>query len=416
MSICNAAGFFGFCLYFYLVLWAYGSVQDALLNAPPTEVANLSTGTACQEAAKLYASAFNVTGQEAIDGLSAALCLAGRSPISAIPAITVVERFVHRDGHCGGANCSPKCADYWQRRIARLLGGSLLSGEAIQNLTADSRTGDSCEIIEPWNFWNRFWGIFRKPSPISAPGVAQWLLGLKQCVGDQRDSCVLVTRLLQSALDNDSVRSSRTAVNMICGFERLLVFVLFFFMLLALSYRSIARLNLNKQKEKTIGALKETLPSPADALTWFEKEFPAKDDNTEFTPIRNLLKAAGRSLDDIDLRARIDSELISQSRVLLDTLITVFPVIGFAATLWGLIVALSSANLIASSVGDERNANVMRVTSELSSCFSTTLLALLSMTLFAVWSSLQAKREAALVTDTQECCLSIFRSRASREN
>ena len=154
-------------------------------------------------------------------------------------------------------------------------------------------------------------------------------------------------------------------------------------------------------------------------LEWFEARFPADQDNPEFTPIRNLLNAAKagyaqRSLDEIDLRARIDSELIGQSRVLLDTLITVFPVIGFAATLWGLITALSSANLIASSVGDERNANVMRVTSELSSCFSTTLLALLAMALFGVWSTLQARRETALVSDIQECCLSAFRSQSRR--
>ena len=425
----------GFVLYYGGVYWAYCSVRHQLLIAPPSEVAflqagNADTGGACsnKKTAENYASAFNISNQDTIAALSAALCLPGKA--SDIPAITVAERLVHKDGQCGGKDCSPECANYWREWIARLLGGSFLSSDATLTVKATGGSGDKCDISEPWtlwiwNLWNRFWGIFRKPDPVSAPDVAQRLLGLERCVGDNKDTCVLVTRLLQSALDSDIVRPSRTAVNMICGFERLFVFILFFVMLLSLSYRSIVRLNLDEQKKKTLDEFQKTLANkipdtpasktPEVLFEWFEQNFLDTQDNPEFTPIRKLLKATktGGSVADIDSRAAINSELFSQSRVVLDTLITVFPVIGFAATLWGLIVALSSANLIASSVGDERNAHVMRVTSELSSCFSTTLLALLSMTLFAVWSTVQAKHETALVTDIHQCCLSIFRSQST---
>jgi hypothetical protein len=416
----------GFLIYFAGMLWAYSSQTSDLLNAAPSEVAFLKTAipqagcstSTLADLPKLYAAAFGVSSDTTNSALVNPLCQPSYKQFSAIPAITVVETLIHQDLKCGG-NCSVECSEYWRERIARLLGGSLLSGEANLAMTPlpVSGAGDKCDIAEPLNLSDRFWGIFRKPSPISAPVVAQWLLGLRQCVGDHTDNCTLVTRLLQSALDNDGVRSSRRFVNMICGVERLLVLVLFFVLLFSLSYRSIVRRNLDDQKRQTIDHLasnRET--SPSEALDWFEEQFPEGDDNEEFTPIRHLLRAAAKagkkaadSLHEIDFRARIDSELIGQSRVVLDALITVFPVIGFAATLWGLIVALSNANLIASSIGDQRNANVMRVTSELSSCFSTTLLALICMTLFAVWSTLQAKREAALVNDVQECCLTAFR-------
>lgn len=428
----------GSILYFLLVFSAYSDVEVKLLTTPPTEVnyLSVSAGTkngVCQlpqGAAKLYAAAFGITNENTLGKLQLALC--ARQPVlaSRIPALAVVEAFISQNWKCGGESCSAECARYWQDRIARLLGGSFLTAESnlemvpqpptrpvqqagapAPSVAVGNEARADCAIAEPLRLREKFWGILRKPEPVSAPEVAKWLLGLEPCVGEQRDDCALVTRILQSSLDSDKVRSARTWVNMICGAERLAVLILFFVMLQALIYRSIVRRNLDQQKEKTLDWLgKDGKLSAKEAGAWFEETFPAADDNTEFTPIRNLLKAAEKSLDEIDLRARIDAELIKQSRVVVDTLITIFPVIGFVATLWGLIVALSSANLIASSTGDERNANVMRVTSELSSCFSTTLLALICMTLFAVWATIQAKRESALVSDIQECCLKAFRA------
>ena len=451
-----AGGFVvGLLVYCSLVFWAYSNNQKNLLLAKPTELSFLSASTsACaapsgqtSDIAKWYGAAFGVADDKVLSKLSAVLCV-NQKVVSALPSVAIVEAFLRQDQQCGGDKCSPECANYWRRRFARILGGSFRSGDEELGLNPqppsretaapkdpkatdtkkESRptSNNACEIAEPLSLGD-FWGILAKPSPISAPEVARWLLGAQNCVGDNRDACTLVTRLLQSALDNPDVRTSRTFVNMIWGWERLLVLVLFFVLLLCLFYRSVVRQNLDLQMERTLEKYRlvveaSSLPrkraptssqkgnalfQPAyseEVYSWFKREFPEEQDNRDFTPIRNLLKVA--DADEIDLRARVDSDLIAQSRIPLDTIITVFPVIGFVATLWGLITALSSANLIASSTGDERNASVMRVTSELSSCFSTTLLALVFMTGFAVWNILQAKRELALVGNIQDCLLS----------
>jgi hypothetical protein len=439
----------GTIIYSALVWWSFNSIQASLLNSSPTEVEFLTGLQACPApedsptaAGKFYGAAFGATDDKVLLQLNRALCATqNQRLLNQIPAISLVDGLISQGRQCGGDHCSVECSKYWQRRIARLLGGSLRSGEdelkeaplppsrgaddkvgtgAAPSPTAPDKGGKgaaasqtaqtdgSCDIYEPSFLWDLF-GLIRKPSPVSAPDVAKWLLGTQKCVGDDRDLCVLTTRLLQSSLDNPNVRTSRTFVNMIWGGERLAVLTLCFVMALSIFYRYFVRRNLDKQKRETLAYITKDNSEEFKTVKvriWFEGEFPEADDNEDFTPIRNLLKVS--TINEIDLRARIDSELISQSRVPLDTLITVFPVIGFVATLWGLIVALSSANLIASSIGDERNANVMRVTSELSSCFSTTLLALVAMTLFAVLNILQAKRELALVSDVQDWFLSLL--------
>jgi hypothetical protein len=90
------------------------------------------------------------------------------------------------------------------------------------------------------------------------------------------------------------------------------------------------RRNLDEQKRKTLEYVFDPDTGPfksSDVRAWFEKEFPQTEDNEDFTPIRNLLKAS--TISEADSRARLDIELIGQSRVALDSLITVFPVIGF---------------------------------------------------------------------------------------
>src|SRR5262245_17502248 len=227
----------GGVVYTSLLFWAYSSVRHSLLNAPPTEVQLLSTKSfipgpapACQTStkiAKLYGAAFSIADDKTIASLAKSFCIAPSLAVGSLPAITVVESFVREDRQCGGQGCSLACAEYWRNRVARLLGGSLLSGEIDLGATpqpptrlsgevakpGDAASNQKCEIAEPLFVRNRLVGLIRKPTPISAPEAARWLLGLEQCVGDSQDSCLLVTRMLQSALDNPRVRSSRTFVN-----------------------------------------------------------------------------------------------------------------------------------------------------------------------------------------------------------
>ena len=437
----------GLVVYLMSLLWVYSGIQTALRNAAPTEVAFLgpaSNEVACTgsdkqptQLAKWYGAAFGISDSKVLLQLSAALCMGEigkKVPVAALPALTVVENYLKQDSQCGGnGQCGADCSSYWRRRMARLLGGSPRSGTAELALApqpavpvtsgSPSGKGPGCDIADPSPWWN-FGGLIAKPSPISAPDVAKWLLRTQNCVDSNKEACQLVTRLLQAALDNPKVRWERTFVNMLWGWERLVVLILFFVVLLCLAHRSLARQNLDRQKRELMqwyrNALSRRLPTdkfPTQrelAEAWllqfknagdaFKHSHPEEQDNPLFSPIRNLLRVPEK--DEIEIRARIDKELIAQSRVTLDALITIFPVIGFVATLWGLIVALSSANLIASSTGDDRNAAVMHVTSELSSCFSTTLLALVFMTFFAIWNTLQGRREQELVSDTQDCLLS----------
>ena len=445
LVVSMAALALGLVVYVLALIWAYAGMHGALENATPTEVTFLestSPGESCAvspdkptQTAIWYGAAFGITDTNVLLNLSAALCERKGDTVvqvSKLPALTVVEKLMRNDKQCAGsAHCSTVCSEYWRGRLIRLLGGSPRSGanelarepqppSRVSSPRDDGKKTSGCEIPDPSAWWS-IDGLILKPSPISAPEVAQWLLGTQNCVGDAKEGCLLVTRLMQSALDNPAVRWERTIVNMLWGGERLAVLVLFFVLLLALSLRSLARQNLDLQclelskwyqHRLSLRTRPTTTPASAKAWLqqyelagqWFASRFPEQEDNPLFSPIRNLLKVPER--DEIELRARMDGEIITQSRVTFDALITVFPVIGFVATLWGLILALASANLIASSTGDERNAAVMRVTSELSSCFSTTLLALVFMTFFAIWNIQQAKREQALVGDTQDCLLS----------
>lgn len=450
----------GTAVYIAAVLSAYSANQGSILSAKPTEVSFLVTSNAdCTSSnneppnvGKWYGAAFGVSDAKVLQKLGAIICASPKTP-DGLSSVAIVQALLQENQGCGNG-CSLECPKYWRRRLARLLGGSLRSGadelarlpqpygastksaevqspgSATVGLSETTRTQgssglsaapapDGCDIEDHFEL-SDMWGLLTKPTPISAPEVGKWLLGTQNCIGDEKDRCVLVTRLLQSALDNPDVRASRTSVNMIWGGERLAVILLFFVLLFCLICRSIVRQNLDIQKRAVLrrfaavartkqrrNARQASLVEPAatkEVYKWFSERFPQEQDNPDFTPIRNLLKVSEAG--EIELRARIDCELIRESRVPLDTLITVFPVIGFVATLWGLITALSSANLIASSTGDARNASVMHVTSELSSCFSTTLLALVFMTAFAVWNTLQAKRELALVGDVQDCLLS----------
>jgi biopolymer transport protein ExbB/TolQ len=72
---------------------------------------------------------------------------------------------------------------------------------------------------------------------------------------------------------------------------------------------------------------------------------------------------------------------------LMFTVITVFPVIGLAATLNGLIHAFAQADRIASAMGDARADAIRAMVAELSASFSTTFIALLVMSSLTLWAT-----------------------------
>ena len=72
---------------------------------------------------------------------------------------------------------------------------------------------------------------------------------------------------------------------------------------------------------------------------------------------------------------------------LMFTVITVFPVIGLAATLHGLIHAFAQADRIASAMGDARADAIRAMVAELSASFSTTFIALLVMSVLTLWAT-----------------------------
>src|SRR5262249_49371755 len=93
-----------------------------------------------------------------------------------------------------------------------------------------------------------------RAEPTPAPTVAQMALGGSKCLpqADQaaRDTCALLTRMFQSALDNGDVRTVRAlGVNFFYGIERAAVFVLGFVTLLALLHQRAARARVTEQAD-----------------------------------------------------------------------------------------------------------------------------------------------------------------------
>jgi biopolymer transport protein ExbB/TolQ len=425
---------------FLLAMFVYSStafftfrhVNSELLAATPKAVEFLNRAADCgtplsvTQVAEDYAHVFGVQDENAIKSLNQALCLESENAAkklqpNAVPALSLAIRLVYGEGQCKA--CEDECRNYWKDDLARHLAGTFVRSNKLT-----SGDPEACAKLRASKFVDYFrsWMFSNKPQPSGAPENAHRLMGVDACLSDEtRETCTMVTRLLQAAVDNPSVRSARTWMNMFWGLERMLVYWLAFVVLFALIYHSLARQNLERQKDWLSTELD---PKKTIDLTSLKKRliktFPEEEahqatlesGSQNITPVLDLLNAAvndhsgGGGHNDLDARVTANTHQITHGRVAIDLLITVFPVIGFVATLWGLITALSSANLIASSQGDEKNAAVLHVTAELSSCFATTLLALTLMTVFAIINVLQAKKEIQLVTEPQYHLLRALKS------
>jgi hypothetical protein len=296
---------------------------------------------------------------------------------------------------------------------------------ALRQLQSRSAWSDSYQLI-----WNRV-------EPWRAPMLAEAIEGAGSCLQTEQDThkkntCTLLTKLFEAILDDESVRHRRAfGVNFFYGWERALVFVLAWVTIFALIHQEFARRRLEEQadwanqKLNTIdndlnpytGVPQATRQIHATQLREdFLQEFGSR--NTQEgdwqEPIAEMIDglAASPPVPNAKyLKSLVDLNLleIDHSREVMNTIITLFPVVGFGATLLSLVQALAGANEIATASGDVRSAAILDVTAMLSSAFSTTFMALFCMAVFAVFNMMQGGSDRRLVLMFQERLITVFR-------
>jgi hypothetical protein len=279
--------------------------------------------------------------------------------------------------------------------------------------------------------------IHGRQEPWPAPMVAQLAMGASHCSvseSDQarRDLCQLVSRLFQTLIDDADVKLARSSlVDFFYGWERAAVFILVVVMVLALwrLRRARRRLELEAEwvkerlesRELAIGldpmepsrSIDTTLAALA-LKSAFNRAFKPTLSEGAQEPVAEIVAATAEAVQQADLeylKTFVDRNQteFEASRELMNGIITIFPVIGFSATLLGLVHALAGANQIATSNGDMRSASILGITSLLSSCFATTFLALVSMAIFAVINLLAGSREQQIIAVLSGRLISKFR-------
>ena len=278
-----------------------------------------------------------------------------------------------------------------------------------------------------------------REEPWSAPAVAHLVVGDDKCQAsatDQgaRDLCQIVTRFFQTAIDDRDVKAARANwVDFFYGWERTLVFILAFVVAMVLWRQSSGRRRLDVEaawvREKINAPDLAAGLDPTDESSTIDPLCAALALKHAFTqafrptfeanaqePIAEMVAAIAEAVQRRDLdyfKTFVDRNLteLEASRELNNGIITIFPVIGFSATLLSLVDALAGANQIATSNGDMRSASILTITSLLSSCFATTFLALICMSLFAVLNLLSGGQEQRVITILSERLITKFRIR-----
>lgn len=309
--------------------------------------------------------------------------------------------------------------------------GTLVDGKQSQG---DVCTDANCVAVSrhlPLLSVGLFWG---RTGPWSAPALAQSSIAPENCSipgTPAANRCLLLTRIFEAVLDNPTVRFWRAfGVNFAYGWQRTLVAILFFAVLFEFLLAERRRRRLGEQARWLIREISAASPEEAAASKQQEGGVAASDRKPEAVPpsdttmierflsrfgapeqkgvVAGLIAAHGHRPGGGGAReghiraiARFKLNEMDRHREYLGGLITIFPVIGFAATLLSLVAALGSADEIASGSGDARAAAVLHVMGMLSAAFATTCLALVCMAFFAVWSVLQ--RNAERRTIDQAC-------------
>lgn len=219
-------------------------------------------------------------------------------------------------------------------------------------------------------------------------------------VGDDESMCVPVTHLLQGALDDARTRSLQVQFGMVYGGGRWLVIVLALAVASTLCWRSLALRRMRLHIASLDGQLSPQRPprpprpqlAAAVMTELYRSEKPPEDaPNAGGDPVLALAYQAQDShrLEDATVvkdAAKQASREMGRWWDLMGAFITLFPVIGLAATLNGLIHAFAQADQIAIALGDDRAGAIRTMVGELSSSFSTTFIALLAMAIFTLWA------------------------------
>jgi len=242
---------------------------------------------------------------------------------------------------------------------------------------------------------------------------------------DARD--MFISRLMQELRGTDEVRGARRWVNGIIGWERLavIVFAVWFSMIFVI--RDFIQIPHLVHSRLIAAGLSDYVTECRKRKEWPDSEERATFANRLATlvtggrtpanpgdlfgtvhtiPTRILSSAAAelnwRDSNFIETIADAERREISHSRVFFDAMLPTFPAIGFIGTVSSLLIAMSQADKIVSTIDPQaKGIAAGQVTDILSLCFSTTFMALMCVLIFSPLAVAQRAREDKLVDDTE---------------
>lgn len=435
----------GMIIYLVLVHHAFDHIQSALTNGDsPRELAiyqgPATIPTTNDLADTIFAAAAIKepdadTRKRLAEAIDATL-VKGEHGEWRLPALSLALNLANNGQQC--ANRADDCKTRLLDSMGRLLIGyspawtkSDLAFIAVALNSSLYPGADS--PAEPWMATRLREAVtFQRSDPVNPAQLAAILAGRTTPAGEDAAVPRLIEHALQAALDTDNARWAATyEVGFVFGPGRLAVLVLLMCILNALMYRQCARMPLEEQFWRVHTKLREVFEGWGDKspdasarqeaaralCEYFDKNFPglhggdgdpdktqtAESADPRLHPVAGLLSAAHKAFElknpqliqVAEDAARADME---RWRETLNSFITLFPVIGFSATLLGLIAAFSAADQVAVFTGVDKAAAVRAMVGELSACFATTFLALLFMALLTIFSLRQSQREASLLS------------------
>ncbi|QQS13789.1 MAG: hypothetical protein IPK81_06105 [Rhodospirillales bacterium] len=436
ISIGLAALLLSFGIYLAALYYSYRDLRDAIETAKLPDATNYQGARLDQVEPSSIAKQFRATSNASVEALRQALETLREEKKSAnladVHTADFLAALLTGNKKCTSApNASPADCHEWARgAIVRYFAGWPGTLDRDSNIIRKIKNGTyssanlRAENSEAWELSLRSL-LFSTSREVSAPRFATLALSTEACLpsAPTEGLCQLVTRVGQSILDDSAVRNARVQVNFIHGWERLLVLVVAFAATGLLVLRYFARRSAATFADTIRATLEPSSPGHVESgatvteqniteqntrqLGAALKAIGESDHNIRTAPLRAMIDAASSDLQfstnrhDLTRTTAAILEKLAHERLLPDYIVGLLPVIGLVATLRGLIEAISKAPRIATTTGDLRGAEIDGVTSVLSACFSTTMIALVALAILALWSGMQARRERAIIHDVQ---------------
>jgi len=381
-----------------------GNNRDGGISVPPAVPGAIET-----ESAQIVLNDLNIQDPLALDFLACALrsrvqgaSEAGAREGEAVRAVSAAIRIIvvarGGDSNCDARKQSPENPERTHSEslaIAQLLMGSFGCEEGNLSFVIGSDESPCSSRLWPWSDRALKWRPWSERSAQWRPASVAKLMG---CGASGKDFvCPIVGALLQGALDDVRSRDLLVKLGMIEGLGRWLVLALSLAAVSALCWRMAA---FNRMKSD-IRIVNKAIEEAAGKGNIFRAEsawiaLPYNDDSNSKAPLAHpvigMVQQARSSHDPTDRDETRVRDVSHQMRNemqrwwdRLATLITLFPVIGLAATLNGLIHAFSQADRIAAAMGDSRAGAIQVMVGELSASFATTFVALLAMAGLTLW-------------------------------